>query len=189
MIRAFIGVGLPAAVSRALQEVSESLACQWPERSVRWVPAENLHLSLRFLGDTGPDTVPALCAGLDQVASAVAPFQVRLGQVGCFPHRRQPRVLWIELQEEAGQLLPLKGAVDRMLRPLGWGREERQFTPHLTLGRVRSGAALPPGEWGVLPPELDFQVNGMELMESQLTPSGAVYTVLHRALFGRPVPG
>ena len=187
-IRTFIAVRLPPAVLQALGEVSEQVAREWPEKSVRWVRPENMHLTLRFLGDTEGEKVPALGAGLDEVAGEVAPFELQLDGMGCFPNARRPRVVWVGLQDSEERLVQLQKVVERLVRQLGWKREEgRRFRPHLTLGRVRERQRPPAGEWIQVPPSLSFRVGEVELIESRLKPSGAEYTTLHRsALQKRP---
>lgn len=180
MIRTFIAVPLPEAVQAALGELAGQLAAQ--SQGVRWVRSENIHLTLRFLGDTEPEKVPSLSAGLDEVAGTHQPFPVRLDMVGAFPTWRRPRVVWVGLEEEGEQLHKLRRAVEHLVRSLGWEREGQQFRPHLTLGRLREGGTVPQGEWAA--PSLEFQVDRVALIESQLKTAGPEYLNLHQAILG-----
>ncbi len=180
-LRTFIAVPVPAAVSRRLEECSRTLAGRWPPGAVRWVSPENVHLTLRFLGDTDPDQVAGLAAALRQVASAHRGFVVALDGVGCFPNARRPRVIWAGLSDPELRLDRLQRDVERAVRACGWPREGRAFAPHLTLGRVREGAPAPAGEWLPSIEPAPLPVRELRLVESQLAPAGAIYRTLAAA--------
>lgn len=177
MIRSFIAVPLPQEVQSALGEISRQLAAQ--SQGVKWVRPENIHLTLRFLGDTDPEKLPALGAGLDQIAAQRAPIVLCLGQFGAFPNLRRARVLWVGLEEEGEHLHQLRRAVEHLSRSLGWERDTQEFKPHLTLGRVREGGIIPQEILAV--PPLEFQADRVELIESRLKPEGPEYLMLHQA--------
>lgn len=182
MIRSFIALPLPPEVQSALGGVAQQLAAQ--SQGVKWVQPANIHLTLRFLGDTDPTRVADLGAGLDQLAAAHAPFPLRLGQVGAFPSQRRARVLWVGIEEKGEDLSPLQRAVEALALSLGWQRETQPFKPHLTLGRVREGGSVPQEVPSV--PPLEFRADRIELIESRLRSEGAQYLALHRAVL-RPV--
>lgn len=184
MIRTFIAVELPEGVRAALVGSIREVARRWDEGGVRWVGEENMHLTLRFLGDTDPDQVPALSAGLSRVIGEEEVFELGLREMGCFPNPRRPRVIWVGLQDEGERLGGLQKGVERLVCDHGWEGEKRAFRPHLTLGRVRDRAQPPGGEWMRDPEELSFQVERVLLIQSELRRSGAVYTVLHAAMLG-----
>ena len=177
MIRSFIALPLPGEVQSALGELSRQLVAQ--SQGVKWGRPENIHLTLRFLDDTDPKKVPALSAGLDEIAAAHAPIALRLGPFGAFPNLRKARVLWVGLEEEGEHLRPLQQAIETLTRSLGWERETQEFKPHLTLGRVREGGRVPQ-EVPAVPP-LEFQADHLELIESRLRPEGPQYLTLHYA--------
>ncbi|MDX1687113.1 MAG: RNA 2',3'-cyclic phosphodiesterase [Candidatus Promineifilaceae bacterium] len=178
-IRTFIAVTLPDDVSEALGAVSQELAPQVPEKSVKWVTPERIHLTLRFLGDTPVDKLDDVASGLDRVAAGRAPFTLHLDQLGCFPNERRPRVIWVGVRGATEEVAALKEAIDEMLDPLGWEPERRSFHPHLTLGRVKRNhrqVALP---WGSPVVSRPIPVDAVHLIESRLRPEGPVYTVRH----------
>ena len=140
-IRAFIAVELPPAVREAVEGVVRELRSGIGD-GVRWVRPEGVHLTLKFLGDIDADSVPAISDGLDRCAASAAPFDLFLEGVGVFPNARRPRVVWIGLGGALEPLLALQHSIDRELEGLGFARERRPFTPHLTLGRVRDGVSL-----------------------------------------------
>ena len=143
-----------------------------------------MHLTLRFLGDTDPDLVPALSAELDRVVGEEKVFVLGLGKMGCFPNPRRPRVIWVGLRDKGERLGGLQKGVERLACDHGWEPEKRVFRPHLTLGRVRDRATPPGGEWMRDPEELSFQVERVLLIQSELRRSGAVYTTLHATVLG-----
>jgi RNA 2',3'-cyclic 3'-phosphodiesterase len=184
-IRTFIAAELPAQAREALAGLSGRVARNWPGPAVRWASPENIHLTLRFLGDTDTRLVPALGAGLEEIAGGAAPFALGLGGMGCFPSAGRPRVVWVGLDDPEERLRLLQRQVERLVRSLGWAREGRAFTPHLTLGRVREGGRPPSGAWMLDPEPLVFQIGQVRLIESRLKPAGAEYHTLHAAALSR----
>lgn len=188
MIRTFIAIPLPESVRAILTDLIGQLASRWPAGAVRWVKGDALHLTLRFLGDTEEKHLPSLAAGLDQIASRATPFELQLHDLGCFPHPRRPRVIWVGVEDPGGSLLPLQQQVERLVRSLGWERETRPFAPHLTLGRVRESSAVPGEAWLAASANATFLADQVQLIESQLRPTGAEYTRLHAAILGQKPP-
>ncbi len=150
--------------------------------------ADNLHLTLRFLGDTQQGNVTELISGMDGIAQQQASFDAVPGELGGFPTLRRGQAIWVSVGEEGDDqvLLPLQKQVERLARRLGWQRQRQVFKPHITLARVRGrGQRGRFGENGPpRVPEQRFQITGMTLLHSDLTPAGAEYHVLHRAEFG-----
>lgn len=182
-IRAFVAVQLPIEVKAALNDVSRALEDRVARGAVRWVRPEQMHLTLRFLGDTDATLLPAVQSALDAVAAGRESFTMRLEGIGCFPNARRPRVIWVGLSEEATGLLSLKSALDQQLTPLGWPAEDKPFRAHLTLGRVKDERAVRGITWSAVIPHLPVQVDAIHLIESQLRPSGPVYTTRHTSEF------
>jgi 2'-5' RNA ligase len=145
-----------------------------------------LHLTLKFLGSTAPENAGLLADILEESANSFYRFVVELGDVGAFPNLRKPQTIWLGV-ERAEPLILLAEEIDRAVSSLGFEREARPFRPHLTLGRVRSPrglrdlsqALLTPAEQPAVP--TSWAVNEIELIRSELRPSGPVYTTLHRA--------
>lgn len=177
-IRAFIAIELPEDARRALGETERRLAEQLPQ-GVRWVRPELIHLTLRFLGDTAVAKLPALAAALDALGAQHAPFALALREVGCFPNRKRPRVIWAGLDSQLAPLQALKRDLDEALVPLGWGVEDRPFQPHLTLGRVKDSRLLQGVAWQVDVEPVSVPVTAVVLMESELTRVGPIYTRRH----------
>lgn len=179
--RLFVALELPEAVRAPLRSVLAVLQRSVPARAVRWVRAENIHLTLRFLGNVSSDAIPELCERLKQSASAVPAFDLRLGDPGCFPNHRLPRVLWVGL---TGGLEPLADLQRRVCEATAdWGeREAYGFYPHLTLGRVNTRrrdelASVAHAMSSLrLPASEPWKSVSCSLMQSELAPGGSIYT-------------
>ncbi|HET6445561.1 MAG TPA: RNA 2',3'-cyclic phosphodiesterase [candidate division Zixibacteria bacterium] len=180
-IRAFIAIEVPDDVGKALSDTRRILNSRLELGGIRWVKTSNIHLTLRFLGNVNSEQLPALYEGLDIVAAQNNPFSLDLDVLGCFPNARRPRVIWVGLTGETGKLNLVNGSIERVLDTLGWESEGRDFHPHLTLGRVKDpnrvvNSQLP---WGEVMAEGRIDVQAIHLVESQLLPTGAVYTIRH----------
>ncbi|HSJ55136.1 MAG TPA: RNA 2',3'-cyclic phosphodiesterase [Anaerolineae bacterium] len=191
-LRTFIAVDLSAELRAGLGELQDRLRGEVGSRSVRWVQPQGIHLTLKFLGDTPQGQVDEVQSALARAAAAVEPFTISAGGVGCFPNARQPRVVWVGLEEVTGALLRLRNAVEAEVAPLGFPTEKRAFQPHLTLGRVQRDAspgdvrrvgqvvaATTTGSLG------EMAVSEVSYIKSDLRPAGAVYTTLLEAPLGR----
>ena len=187
-MRAFIAIEIPDKVKQAIQEVHNRLKPLDAKQSLRWVPPENLHMTLAFLGETEPKTIARIGEELDQVLSTVN-YSVgpALGDTGIFPGRGRPKVFYVGMDEPNGRLNELKSRVDQVLTEVGLKTEKRRFVPHLTFARIRR--RRPPVDFvnafiGMKMPEVRFSAKGVTIFESKLHSSGAVYTVNSRHLFG-----
>lgn len=182
-IRAFLAIELPEDVKAQLRELQQRLKVG-KEEAVKWVEPEGIHLTLKFLGNITWKQVEEISRAVSPVAKEIRPFALRPEGLGAFPNLRAPRVVWVGVGGELEPLLTLQGKIDRALSPLGFERE-KEFSPHLTLGRVREKAPsrireLLGRELGELevPRMASFQVAGVSLMRSTLTPGGAIYRQL-----------
>ncbi len=190
-VRTFIAIELTEELKAALRRTQQELAEEMPSRSVRWVQPNGIHLTLKFLGDTPEEKVHAVQEALAQAAAQARPFIFSLSGLGCFPNARQPRVVWVGLQEPAGALVRLQQAVEAHVAPLGFPTEKRPFSPHLTLGRVQQyagksdvrkiGEVVATSDVGALG---DMAATVISYIKSDLRPSGAVYTTLSEAKLG-----
>ncbi|HOG48172.1 MAG TPA: RNA 2',3'-cyclic phosphodiesterase [Anaerolineae bacterium] len=187
-IRAFIAIELDAPLRAALGELQGRLKRAPLGRLGRWVDPGGIHLTLKFLGDVSTSQLPELRQALQRAAGEVLPFDVALAGLGCFPNTRQPRVIWVGVDEPTGALKRLQCAVERELGAIGFPPEGRAFTPHLTLARVRDQvASLERAELGAWVQQQSVGRVGamcaaeLALMQSQLRPGGAVYTCLEAA--------
>ena len=127
-----------AAVAAVVDEVRQAVdgAAREPRSQVRWVRMDELHLTLRFLGPTPADRVPALSRLLDETASASSPFTVRVHDAGAYPSAARPRTLWLGIDEGQAELAALADRLGERLETAGWRRDDRPFRAHLTLARA-----------------------------------------------------
>lgn len=192
-IRAFIAVEIPAELRQQIAQLERDLqqrSGDGARRAVRWVAAENMHLTLKFLGDVSTSSVEGIARMLRSEAARCKPFAIRVHGLGCFPNARRPRVLWTGV-DAPQTLFALQRTIEGGAHQLGYPLEERPFSPHLTLGRVAQNATpadvarLAQALEGLTVGELGrMQVDCVHLYQSDLQPGGAVYTSLYCAALG-----
>ncbi len=181
--RLFVAVELDGDVQQALNRLQHDLQ-RHRLLGLRWVRPEGVHLTLKFLGETPRDKVASVVEALSSSTAGVAPHELSLGTLGTFGSRNAPRVLWVDLEGDLALLLRLQEQVERALRALGFPAENRRFSPHLTLARVRPEDARAVAEplagaiAAVTAPSARINVRELSLMLSKLGPGGAVYTRL-----------
>jgi 2'-5' RNA ligase len=179
-MRAFIAIPLPAAIKAALAALQQEFR-RLPVEAA-WVREAGFHLTLKFLGEIDPAQIPSITACMRETGQQYAPFALTVDGVGVFPHTTHPRVLWVGVQDDSGQLVRLQHTLDAHLARLGFPPEERPYTPHLTLARLKR--VMRRGEFiGCVNQHRQttigrLQVEHLELLESQLHPSGARYTTI-----------
>ena len=187
LLRAFIAVEIPSEIHKAIESKTAPLRAALDASLVRWVPTDNVHLTLKFLGDVSPANVEMLSQMLSVEVGQHATFALKFGGLGSFPNPRRPRVIWIGIQAPAG-LEALQHGIEAAAATLGYPSEERSFSPHLTIGRVKQNvssagvqkirSALEQTKVGALG---TAQVSAVHLFKSDLKPSGAAYTRLFSA--------
>ena len=170
----FIALDLPHAVKASLEDVIHRLR---PSVSgVRWVRSQNLHLTLRFLGNVDVDRLDAVAAAIRLAGSDVGAVRLALNEVGAFPRVDRARVIWVGLIGDLERLSRLQQSIEGSLEEEGFEREARPFRPHLTIGRVRSEQASLADLPGL--PQTEFELDSLSLIRSDLAPGGARYTSL-----------
>mgnify|MGYP000172402557 CR=1 FL=1 len=182
-MRTFIAVPLDDAARRRVSKLLKVMAAADPE--VKWVEPENLHFTLQFLGEIDAREVVAICRAVRGVVERTAPFTLETAGVGCFPNARRPRTLWVGAREGREELMALHAALETELLQLGtYRREDREYSPHLTLGRVKSDEITPQLR-ETLDGHVDWKggqqiVSEIHVMSSELTREGPLYTVVSR---------
>ena len=159
-------------------------------RDVRWCSEQQLHVTLKFLGEVRDEQVPAICDAVAAASEFVKPFTLKLTDLGCFPSPRNPRVLWCGVADPTDGCARWLNLADPLFEELGFARETRAYHPHITLGRSKSAA----GSriiCGVLdevsaPAAPELAVKQVILYESRLLPSGAQYIPQFKAQLGVP---
>jgi len=185
-MRTFIAVPLVKPIIDKLVAVQEELAEAGVE--MKWCLPETFHVTLLFLGEVDAREVLTVCRTVESVAAQMEPFAMRVAGVGCFPNPRRPRTIWAGVAEGSQELIELHDALESPLMEQGcYRREERSFTPHITLGRVRGESDTRPladalrqhADWFAG----QMTVKEIHVMSSELTPDGPAYTVMSRARF------
>jgi 2'-5' RNA ligase len=185
-VRAFIAITLPGWMTTQVETLQNSLRSQLEHESlsasVRWVRPQQAHLTLRFLGDIAPDTVPELETAITRASQGLGAFQLHAEGVGCFPHTRNPRVIWMGINGELERLHALQERIERQVGPLCKYSEGGSFHPHLTLARVKTtkrqeaqliGSIIESATVAQLD---DWTVQGTVLMRSELSSRGSTYS-------------
>ena len=189
-IRAFIAIELPDELKTNLSQLLDRLR-PGQERAVKWVNPDSIHLTLKFLGNIPAEKVADVTQAISGVTARAKPCTLELQDLGAFPNLRSPRVIWVGIGGSVTAIVNLQRKIDQTLIPLGFPAETREFSPHLTLGRVRDKAT--PQERGYLGKAISslkvessstFVVDKVNLMRSTLTSSGAIYDCLAPLLFG-----
>ena len=154
------------------------------EGNVRWVPAENIHITLKFLGEVSKEKAAEVGGVLEEVSSGYEPFRVEPSGFGAFPSERKARVVWAGVGEGAETLRAVAGRLEASLEELGFEREKRGYTPHITLGRARKSTARL-AEARETPPVPGFTARRLELVESTLGGKGVRYSAVGEYPFRR----
>jgi len=177
-MRTFIALELGKEARRTLAELLEKLSSELS--GVRWSKPENVHLTLRFLGEIKDALVPEAAEAVREAASRCPPLFLKLGRPGAFGGR-SPRVLFLRVEGDLERLAELYSELEDELEKRGFGREERSFKPHLTLGRRKKGA-VPPSWTDLVSLKgiTDWESEELVLFSSTLTPAGPIYTPLGR---------
>lgn len=181
--RIFIAIELPAIVRQKLKAHIDGLRSALPDVRASWSREDNLHLTLKFLGDTPVTKVEALEQAAQRAASRVEPFEIVVGGCGAFPPKGQPRVLWIGIEDPSGRLALLHRALEDECANAGFPYEERPFHPHLTIARIRKPHDS--RQLAVVHKEIRFEpetvfASELAVIRSELRSEGSRHTVISR---------
>jgi 2'-5' RNA ligase len=176
-MRCFIAIEMSETVKSALSVIEEEF--KKSRADVKWVNPENMHLTLKFLGNIKEEIVEKIINIMKRICSHYSPFNLEIKSVGMFPNRKSPRVLWVGV-EDNNVLKTFQEEIDNGMASTGFEREDRKFTPHLTLGRFRSSRGNEPLLEAIKLHEKDhfgsINVKSIFLIKSDLSPAGARYT-------------
>jgi|UniRef100_A0A7C3SJL9 2'-5' RNA ligase len=180
MLRAFLAIDPPAGLHPLFAQVQEELKKSGAD--VRWVPVGNVHITLKFFGQIAETQVEPIVAAARDIARRKPPFVLKITGAGAFPSIKNPRVVWLGVEGDLNVLAELYRQLEAAFANLGFPPEDRPFSPHLTLGRMKSSrnrvelsrylATLPPVE------SEPFQIREIVLYRSTLSPHGSTYSPL-----------
>jgi len=180
IMRTFIAVAISSEVRGNIAQIQAEFRKGDPD--VKWVEPENLHLTLEFLGEVGEEKLSGVIEKTRLALSGIFNFKVHLSGLGSFPNLRSPRVVWVGVKEGKEELKNLSERIEENLSHLGFTEEKREFSAHLTIGRVRS-----PRKREKLVKKIEelessdvgeFSVDKVLVMESQLSPKGPTYRII-----------
>jgi len=178
LIRSFVAIELPNDIKSKIDDYIFELKQIAPK--IKWIKAKNLHITLKFLGEIPQDLLNKVQNELLSISKVVSPFDLYVSDAGFFPNPFKPRVVWLGLQNESNNsIFKLHEWIDKKLEPLGFEREKRRFSPHLTLGRIKLA-----GNYQELTEYINqnefhssnFNISQVVLMKSVLKPAGAEYS-------------
>lgn len=180
-MRTFIAIEIPSEIKSALAALQTELRRAGAD--VSWTKPENIHLTLKFLGEVDERRIGEIEKVCVSLAAEFQPFTLSLNDTGVFPNARQPRIIWAGLAGEIEKAVEMQKRLDERIALIGFGREEKAFRPHLTIGRVKSNRKT--RELIALAdahrlPALSFVISEIVLMKSELHPAGARYTPMAR---------
>ena len=185
--RTFIALDPGPAIRARMAALQQELARSGAE--VKWTEPANLHVTLLFLGEVDNRELMAVCEATQEAVHRVQPFEMSVDGTGCFPNMRRPRIVWIGVGKGLAEVRKLQAALEKPLLELGcYRREERQFTPHITLGRIRGDKPLAKLSVALTTnqqyQEGTLTIREVHVMSSDLSGRGSVYTVMSRAALG-----
>jgi 2'-5' RNA ligase len=181
--RIFCAVELPELIRTRIEKHIEQLRATVPESQASWSRSSNIHLTLKFFGNVERSRVDSITEALTTAAKDVSPFGVSIGGAGAFPNAKQPRVLWIGVNDPTRHLKTLHDDVDEACAKKGFEKDTRAYRPHLTIARLRKpeGArALAEANQRFGFESTEMLVNELLLFRSELSSNGSRYTVVSR---------
>jgi 2'-5' RNA ligase len=193
MLRSFIAIEIPPTIQDAISCQTESLKGNFPTPSIRWVPSNNIHLTLKFLGETSPQNIDQLARSLEIEINQIEPFSIPFSETGIFPNVRKPRIIWIGLSHSP-KLVIIHKLIESVTATFGFKREERSFSPHITLGRVNE--IFPALNYKKLLEDIrsidisiieELEVKSVTIFKSDLKPKGPIYTAIHSIPFNKMI--
>lgn len=186
MVRTFFAIELTTLIRERIEKNIQEIKKDIPDL-FRWVPSENIHLTLKFLGDVTKSNISTLSQMLNSQVNRMKSFDIQIGNFGVFPMISRPRILWIGVKVPK-ELYEIQLGIENETARLGYKSEKRDFHPHLTIGRIKrdishqrvklAAAHLSNVKIGILG---TLAVESIHLIQSDLKPTGAVYTSLFSA--------
>jgi 2'-5' RNA ligase len=185
-IRAFLAIDLPEEIRDQIRGIQDRLKTKL--KGIRWIRPEGIHLTLKFLGSISKNDILNISGMVEKQTKDVGPLMLNVGTAGTFPDLKRPRVLWLGVGGETERLLILQKKMDTSLEDCGFKSEARTFSPHLTLGRIKSHKGISGLSQAIEDGKNfaagSFHADGLTFFKSDLTPKGAIYTKLAYFPFG-----
>lgn len=184
-IRTFICLEVPDSIKVRIADLQQTL--RRPDAKISWVKPSNVHLTLRFLGDVATLRIPSVGAAVERAAGRSRPLEIEVGTTGCYPSAARPRVFWVGLPAVPEGLLRLHAMIEEELAREGFAQEDRRYSPHLTIGRVRSpqnASRVAEDLIATVFERESFQATEVIVMRSDMDPAGSIYSPLFQVALG-----
>ncbi len=182
-IRTFIAINLDSKIREYLSSLTNDLNIGG-ESKIKWVDKNNLHITLKFLGYISSEQLDLINSGLKEIINQHNPFLIKLSSdIGIFPTYKMPRIIWVGIKEGANELKELYNSVEKILYKKGFPRENKDFSGHITIGRVKyikDKNNLIDFLKNMHVKCLSQEVKSIDLMESKLTPTGPIYNIIDK---------
>ncbi|MFY9607498.1 MAG: RNA 2',3'-cyclic phosphodiesterase [Blastocatellia bacterium] len=184
-IRTFICIEVPDSLKERIDKLQQTLRQQ--DAKISWVKPSNIHLTLRFLGEVASACIPEVGAAVERAALRSRPIEIEVGTTGCFPSVKRPRVFWVGLPAVPDALADLHALIEEELAIGGFPPDDRRFSPHLTIGRVRSPQNASRVAENLITTGFaceSFQAAKVIVMRSEMNPGGSIYSPLFHVPLG-----
>ena len=183
-MRTFIAIELSEGIRKTLAQIQSHL--KYSGADVKWVKKDNIHLTLKFLGEISEEKLQQVIATLEIVAKESSAFEISIKDIGVFPKIDYPRVIWVGLDKGTAESKELAEKINEALSKIGFEKESRPFAVHLTIGRVRSPKNKEALKEKLTTYNLQLKtkpqlISSIILFQSKLSPKGSIYTKLHEA--------
>lgn len=185
LLRTFISVPVPKQVGTKKNMLFSTID---QKSTINWVKNENLHLTIKFLDYTKESEFPKLINEIKKITMNINPFNLLINGTGCFPNKKRAKVLWLGLQGDLNPLKNLFDSFESLLNTYGFQMETYDFKPHITIARIKHPQKIEPNIDIFLNSNFDpieFSVNRVQFMTSELLPSGVVYTLIKSFPLGK----
>jgi len=185
LIRTFISVPVPEPLFNLQKKLKVTISEKMGK--IRWLHKDQIHLTIKFLGDTTEDSINDVRHVMQKVADEFKPFNLTVQKTGCFPRIERPRVMWTGVSGELDKLYQLVEKIQKKLNPLGFPKDEKKYHPHITIARAKYPQKKTPDILTFLNTSFDpipFPIKKVQFISSELFPNGPVYTILGTHFFG-----
>jgi len=185
LIRTFIAVPMPEPLFNLRKKLKATISEKTGK--IRWLRKDQIHLTLKFLGDTTEDSINDVRRIMQSIADEFKPFNISIQKTGCFPKVERPRVMWIGVSGELEKLNQLVEKIQKKLNPLGFPKDEKKYHPHITIARAKYPQKKTPDISTFLNTSFNpipFPIKKVQFISSELFPNGPVYTILSTHFFG-----
>ncbi|MDP6397072.1 MAG: RNA 2',3'-cyclic phosphodiesterase [Candidatus Marinimicrobia bacterium] len=179
LIRTFIAIDTPETVTQVALSLQSSVKVN--PKAVKWVRKENIHITLRYIGPTAPGEVDKINRLLNEIVGQNSDLSLNVSSTGCFPKKERPRILWLGVDGDVAKLKLLVEMINSEMDQLGYPKEEHNYSPHITIGRIRYPQKVTPDVTDFLSTQyepISWNIPKIILYQSELLPSGAIYSIL-----------